>query len=62
MRVALATPKAHRAIPENGAAETAFPVYESHQPIVGDEPFLLIVRAGWVFTAHHRTLKIGCDT
>ena len=51
--------KTHRAIPENGTAETAFPVYESHQPVVGDESFLLIVRIGWIFTAHRLTLKSG---
>ena len=51
--------EAHRAVLEDRAAEAAFPIDETHQPIVGEESFLLIVRTGWIFTAHAFTLKIG---
>jgi hypothetical protein len=54
--------ESHRRTAKDGAAKAAFPIYESHQPIVGEESFLLIVRTGWIFTAHRRTLKSGCDT
>ena len=49
----------HRAVPRDGTAETAFPVYETHQPSVCEESFLLIVRTGWIFTAHRFTLNGG---
>ena len=51
--------ESHRRIAKDGTAETAFPIYESHQPIVGEESFLLIVRTGRIFTAHRLTLKAG---
>src|SRR5262245_23328898 len=51
----------HRAVSEDGTTETAFTVHETHQPTGGEESFLLIVRTGWIVTAHRRTLKSGCD-
>jgi hypothetical protein len=52
----------YQTVSRDGAAETAFPIYETHQPSASEKSFLLIVRTGWIFTAHRRTLKIGCDT
>jgi hypothetical protein len=51
--------ESHRRTAEDGAAEAAFPIYEPHQPIVGEESFLLIVRTGRIFTSHEHTLKTG---
>ena len=35
---------------------------DSIQPVRGTGPFLLIVRTGWIVTAHAGTLNEGCDT
>ena len=52
----------HRAVPEDGDAEAAFPINESHQPSDGGEPFLLVFRTPCVVTAIHAvTLKPGYD-
>ena len=52
----------HRAVPDDGAAEAAFPIDETHQPTYGGEPFLLIVRTPHIVTAAHcLTLNLGYD-
>jgi hypothetical protein len=43
--------KCHRAATVDGAAETAFAIYESHDPSTGHEPFLLVFRTVRIFTA-----------
>jgi hypothetical protein len=54
--------KGHLPVLEDGAAETAFPVYETHQPSSGEESFLLVFRTPCIVTAVHAfTLKRGCD-
>src|SRR5438105_3200206 len=52
----------HRAVPDDGAAEAAFSIDETHQPTYGGEPFLLVFRTPHIVTAVHRqTLQRGCD-
>ena len=52
----------HRAVSEDGRAEAAFPIYETHQPCTGEEPFLLVFRTPHIFTdVHDHTLKLGWD-
>ena len=47
--------ESHRALSEDGGAETAFPIHETHQPTDGGEPFLLIVRTPHIVTATHKS-------
>lgn len=55
--------KSHRTISEDGAAEAAFPINETHRPSYDAEPFLLVFRTLCIVTAMHAfTLNIGCDT
>jgi hypothetical protein len=54
--------KGHRPVLEDGAAETAFPIHETHQPSDGEESFLLVFRTPHIFTAVHVvTLKKRYD-
>ena|SRR5687767_11029799 len=41
-----------RSVPEDRNAEAAFAVDEADDPLRETRPFLLIVRTGWIFTAH----------
>ena len=53
----------HRTVPDDGAAEAAFSIDESHQPTYGGEPFLLVFRTPHIVTAAHgQTLRRGCDS
>jgi len=53
----------HRALSIDGATEAAFPIYETHQPCGGEEPFLLIFRTLCIVTdVHVTTLHTGYDT
>jgi hypothetical protein len=48
-------------IPEDGDAETAFPINETSYPSADPESFLLIVRTSHVVTAvHTATIQRGC--
>jgi hypothetical protein len=67
-RLQLPTPvPVHHRTSMNRHGETTLTVHESSDP-VGIEhktrtgSFLLIVRTGWIFTAHADTLRTGCDT
>jgi hypothetical protein len=58
----------HRVISEDGNAETAVSIYESHDPFAA-EPFLLIVRRDHsivthrrIFTVHAHKVRSTCDT
>ena len=47
--------------------EATFAIHETSDPVgiehkTRDGSFLLIVRTGWIFTAHANTLQTGCDT
>ena len=44
---------AHRAIAKDGAAETAFPINEAHEPSGREESFLLVFRTLRIVTAVH---------
>ena len=46
-------------VPTDGYVERAFSVDIARN--VGIQPFLLIVRTGWIFTAHRHTQSEGCD-
>ena len=48
-------------IPEDGAAETAFPIDETGNPSAVPESFLLIVRTERIFTTHRTNLSSACD-
>ena len=53
--------KGHRSATVDGTAETAFAIYESHDPSTGHEPFLLVFRTFRIFTAwhaHHSTKRV----
>jgi hypothetical protein len=55
--------ESHRALPVDWDAEAAFPIYETHQPTDGGEPFLLIVRTPRIVTAARcQTPKGGYDS
>jgi hypothetical protein len=47
-------------IPADRHMERSFSVDEARD--VGIQPFLLIVRTGWIFTAHRRTISWWCDS
>jgi hypothetical protein len=50
-------------VPENGAAETAFPIHETNDPSVIREHFLLIFRTSSIVTwVHNVTVQTSCDT
>ena len=45
--------ESHRASTEDGDAEAALPIDETHQPSGGEEPFLLVFRTHRIVTAVH---------
>src|SRR6266540_4916378 len=49
------------AVPHNRDREAAFAVNEPDSPLLDTWPFLLIVRAGRIVTAHTHILQRGCD-
>jgi hypothetical protein len=52
---------ATRVISKDWNTEAAFAVDKADDPLRETWPFLLIVRTGWLFTIHARTLKVRCD-
>ena len=54
-------PQATRAVPEDRNAEAPLAVDEADDPLLGTWPFLLIVRAGRIVTAHASTIRRWCD-